>query len=143
MSHKGHTDEINCVKFYIPLVVSGSSDKSVRLWSLADGGVCLRVLHGHEGKVWSVDIDRNRIVSGGRHGEIRIWSLKEVMDTGDREPSVEADGRSLWVHARSTAVGQIRIYNALLISCDGVGRVVMSDFWNLVKKTACGCSTSK
>ena len=123
--------------------MTGSSDKSVRVWTLENGGCCLRVLTGHEGKVWCVDIDRNRIVSGGRHGEVRVWSLKDALDDSSRreEEEVDGGGRSLWVHARSTAVGQIRIYNALLISCDGVGRVVMSDFWNL-KKNICGCANS-
>ena len=30
-------------------------------------------------------------------------------------------------------VGKILIYNTLLISCDGVGRVAKSDSWNLKK----------
>ena len=67
--------------------------------------------------------------------------MKGALDDSRREEEEVEGGRSLWVHARSTAVGQIRIYNALLISCDGVGREVMSDFWNL-KKNICGCANS-
>jgi hypothetical protein len=32
------------------------------------GGDCLRVLSGTEGKIWSLDLDRRRIVAGGRFG---------------------------------------------------------------------------
>ena len=46
----------------------------------------------------------------------------------------DVKGRTLCVHERTTAVGQIRIEKALLISCDGIGRITLSDFWNLDKK---------
>ena len=97
---------------------------------------------GHEGKVWSVDIDRRRIVSGGRFGEIKVWSLSECIQqtSEDTEPdhnpmmTEDVKGRTLCLHERTTAVGQIRIEKALLISCDGIGRITLSDFWNLDKK---------
>ena len=54
----GHEDEVHCVRFLLPLVVSGSADKTIRLWSIAksnisgpcetqqDIGICLRILKG-------------------------------------------------------------------------------------------------
>ena len=58
------------------LVVSGGADKSVRLWDWRTGD-CFSVLEGHEGKVWSVSVDRFRVASGGRHGEVRLWNLQD------------------------------------------------------------------
>ena len=97
---------------------------------------------GHEGKIWSVDIDSRRIVSGGRFGEIKVWSLCECLQTEDENTSkgdsseklinTYSQGRSLYLHDRTTAVGQIKIKNGLLVSCDGLGQIIVSDFWNLV-----------
>ena len=58
ISLKGHNDEVHCVKFLLPLLVSGSADKTVRIWKINDGSneendinddkqvVCLRILSG-------------------------------------------------------------------------------------------------
>ena len=64
----GHEDDVHCVKFILPLVISGSADATVRIWSVEDGGSCLRVLRGHEGKIWAVDADR-KVEWRGRAGE--------------------------------------------------------------------------
>ena len=63
---KGHQDEVHCVRFLLPLVVSGSADKTIRIWKIGqgyrnenttntqcneinDGGVvCLRILSGNK-----------------------------------------------------------------------------------------------
>ena len=56
----GHKDEVHCVRFLLPLLISGSADKTIRIWKLGqlsfyennDGnteevGICLRVLEGN------------------------------------------------------------------------------------------------
>ena len=88
-----------------------------------------------------MDIDSRRIVSGGRFGEIKVWSLSDCLNSEeDYEVLNElciidtlnyAKGRSLYLHDRTTAVGQIKIKNGLLISCDGLGQIIVSDFWKL------------
>ena len=87
-----------------------------------------------------MDIDCRRIVSGGRFGEIKVWSLSDCLDSNDDMLLSETDasdqliyskGRSLHLHDRTTAVGQIKIKNGLLISCDGLGQIIVSDFWRL------------
>lgn len=59
VSLKGHEDEVHCVKFLLPLIVSGSADKTVRIWKINQGyqnqfnidednqAVCLRTLSGN------------------------------------------------------------------------------------------------
>lgn len=127
MKLTGHTEEVHCVIFYLceNLVLSGGADKSVRFWDLTNGS-CVRVLTGHEGDVWCLDIDQNRIVSGGRYGEVKIWSRK-----------VET-GRSIWLHSRSTAIGRIKLEPTGLITTDGMGGILISDFWHFNSKI-CGC----
>ena len=87
-----------------------------------------------------MDIDSRRIVSGGRFGEIKVWSLSDCLNSEDDsvlkescniDTLIYAKGRSLYLHDRTTAVGQIKIKNGLLISCDGLGQIIVSDFWKL------------
>ena len=51
----------------------------------------------------------------------------------EKDIDIYSNARSIYLHERSTAVGQIKIKNGLLISCDGVGQIVVSDFWNVNK----------
>ena len=44
-------------------IVSGSRDKTVKVWDL-ETGTLVRTLTGHEGEVTSVALDGQRIVSG-------------------------------------------------------------------------------
>ena len=43
----GHKRGIACLQYHDRLVVSGSSDNTIRLWDI-ECGACLRVLEGHE-----------------------------------------------------------------------------------------------
>ena len=54
---EGHTESVNSVAVNPggATVVSGSVDKTVRLWRLADGAL-LRMLEGHTGDVCSVAV---------------------------------------------------------------------------------------
>jgi len=125
----GHTDEVHCVKFatFEQSLLSGSADKTVRLWNLLNGD-CLRILSGHEGNIWSLDMDQHRIVAGGRYGEVRIWGRQTKLEFC----------RSIWLHSRATAVGRIKLEPAVLITTDGLGGIVISDFWQFCNN-ACGC----
>ena len=124
---KGHTDEVNCLRFFgYLLAASASADRSVRRWSLAESpGACLRSFEGFGGKVWSVDVDRKRLVAGGRGGQVRAW-----MYDRDAEAWSEAhcDVR-VPAHGADTSIGQVRLDRATLVTADGLGRVVASDFW--------------
>lgn len=123
--------QVHCVKFRVAadLVLTGSADRSVRLWHL-ESGQALRVFRGMRGKVWSVDMDPWRVVAGGRHGQIRSWSLlafDEAIDDDDDE------GDDLIVHSSETSVGQVKLEPGLLISADGLASVVVSDLWTKIK----------
>lgn len=121
--------KVHCVKFATSegLVCSGGADKTVRIWSLVNGD-CVRLLSGHEGDIWCIDIDRHRIAAGGRYGEVRLWPRGHQLE-----------GRSIWLHSRDTAVGGIKLEPSLLITTDGKGAIVVSDFWQLSNTSNCGC----
>ena len=58
-------------------MVSGSADKSIRIWQV-ESGYQLFVLLGHTGIVKSVSFspDGKKIVSGSGDCSVRIWSVE-------------------------------------------------------------------
>ena len=59
---------------------------------------------------YRISISR-RIISGGRYGEVRVWSLEAALeDTEDTEEMTAS--RELRLHDRSTAVGQVKLLRA-------------------------------
>jgi WD40 repeat protein len=75
---EGHTDEVNSVAFSSDglLIVSGSDDKTVRIWNVLSGAV-VHTLRGHTNWVTSVAFssDSLRIVSGSDDCTVRIWDV--------------------------------------------------------------------
>lgn len=74
----GHTETIRSV-VYSPdgkLALSGSDDKTMRLWDLA-GGLCVRVFEGHTNSVRSVafSADGRLALSGSFDQTVRLWNL--------------------------------------------------------------------
>ena len=76
----GHSGWVNSVVISPDgkTIVSGSDDKTVRLWDIETGKE-IRRLQGHTDDVNSVAIsaDGQTIVSGSSDGEIKIWDFKK------------------------------------------------------------------
>ncbi len=62
------------------MIVSGSVDKTVKLWN-TNTGECIKTLTGHDDKVNSVNFssDNKFIVSGSDDKRIKVWNI----DTGE------------------------------------------------------------
>ena len=73
---EGHTEAVRCVRASTCMVLSGSWDKTVRLWDLRTGK-CVRTMEGHTDVVCSVDMDGHchTAVSGSSDSTVRLWDL--------------------------------------------------------------------
>jgi len=75
----GHTDWVRSLTFSLDgtFLVSGSYDKTVKLWDVQTGGV-VKTFRGHAGWVYSVSIslDCTTIASGSRDRTIRLWHVQ-------------------------------------------------------------------
>ncbi|CAF4192023.1 unnamed protein product, partial [Rotaria magnacalcarata] len=70
----GHKRGIACLQYRDKIVVSGSSDNTIRIWDI-ECGACLRILEGHDELVRCIRFDSKRIVSGAYDGKIKVWDL--------------------------------------------------------------------
>ncbi len=77
---KAHEKDINslAVSPNDKLIVSGSSDKTAKIWSSADGA-CLAVLRGHKRGVWCVNFSTHDqlVATSSADATIKLWSLSD------------------------------------------------------------------
>ena len=80
------------------MLVSGSLDKSARIWEIASGRV-LRILQGHEERVTSATFgpDHRTVATGALDGTVRLWDAVtgrqvRVLDTGERGDTLAPKG---------------------------------------------------
>lgn len=84
----GHTDTVNAVKIHDDglkrLIISGSSDKTIRLWSASDesstGFKETASLNSHTGSVNALSIlpEAKLFASGSADATVKIWNLQEA-----------------------------------------------------------------
>ena len=81
----GHKRGIACLQYRDKIVVSGSSDNTIRIWDI-ECGACLRILEGHDELVRCIRFDSKRIVSGAYDGKIKVWDLVAALDPRSQAP---------------------------------------------------------
>lgn len=58
-----------------PIIISGSLDNTIKIWSMMSGQ-CLRTLFGHVEGVWALAYDKLRIVSGSHDNSVKLWDME-------------------------------------------------------------------
>jgi WD40 repeat protein len=90
-----------------PVVVSGSGDRSVRVWDLATGAPVGAPFTGHDGPVWAVAVaeveGRPVVVSGSDDRSVRVWDLATGAPVG--APLTGHDG-PVWAVAVAEVEGR-------------------------------------
>ncbi|TAE28788.1 MAG: hypothetical protein EAZ92_07720 [Candidatus Kapaibacterium sp.] len=91
---RGHVGTVRSVSFSPDgkLIVSGSEDKTVKIWDAATGTI-LRSLRGHGNSVTSVFFspDSKFVISSSKDKTVRIWDA-ETGNTIQRSPGVSCEG---------------------------------------------------
>jgi WD40 repeat protein len=118
-SFKGHSDWIRSLAFSPDgqAIVSGSNDKTVRLWNVQTGQL-IYLLTGHKDRVKSVGIspDGNAIISGDASRIVKVWDWK----TGQCQQTINTSF-SPAVTLNSIAIRQYRTDSPGTIMATGSG----------------------
>ena len=73
---QGHTGGISCVQFDGNRIVSGSHDKTIKVWNVKTNSPwSVMTLAGHSGEVRCMHLEGNRLVSGSTDLTIKVWDL--------------------------------------------------------------------
>ena len=81
---RGHTDDVSAVRILsrkgkAPVIVSGSADKTVRLWSFQDGEFTETFQSQHEGAVNAIAVlpGSDIFVTGAADATLKVWRLED------------------------------------------------------------------
>ncbi|GAA5996639.1 hypothetical protein JCM5350_001115 [Sporobolomyces pararoseus] len=78
---EGHEDSVYCLQFDEKKVISGSRDKTIRIWDTASR-TATRILKGHEGSILCLQYDDEILLSGSSDSRILVWDLVGEEGTG-------------------------------------------------------------
>lgn len=122
----GHTDGIMCLQYSdslahpaFPVVITGSYDRTARIWNLATGEQ-LRVLEGHTRGVRCLQFDEAKLITGSMDRTLKIWNWR----TGALMRTLEGHTEGIvCLHfnedtlASGSADSNIKIWNFLTGEC--------------------------
>ena len=116
-SVKAHDSAVRCLAILESgIIVSGSRDTTVRLWTLKSGIIEPRnVLRGHTAEVRNVQVHGDVIVSGSYDSDARVWSaqtgecLHVLHGHGRHVHGLAFDGKRV---ATSSTDGDIRVWDS-------------------------------
>ena len=130
---QGHNDGVYCVSLCDDTVVTGSRDRSVRVWLLGPTEYTLLRVLGHSGWERDVTQDQDRVYSCDRNGEVLVWNKKMIKNSSDHSEE-EILVRKL-DDDRDTRgdVNCIKIMGSKMLTSlsiyDDCGYIAIKDFW--------------
>jgi len=111
----GHLDYVNSGIFIDKNVITGSLDKSIKVWDYHKG-YCLRSLFCYSGCTSLAKIDSTIIASGHLDGSLRFWDSKNgdcvkhiVTQSGITDICVSPDGKYLLTNGRDNILSLFEI----------------------------------
>jgi WD40 repeat protein len=109
---KGHRQAVQCLTVSGTGLVSGSSDKSVKVWAMGAGASwpCERTLVGHTGGVNTLATWRGKVLSGSHDKSVRAWD----MGTGAHDATLTG---------HKDAVCALAVHGDRLFSASGDGTI--------------------
>ncbi|KAL9541019.1 hypothetical protein MBANPS3_009350 [Mucor bainieri] len=104
----------DCDRSSEQVVISGSLDNTIKVWSL-ETGECLQTLFGHVQGIWTLAYDKLRLVSGSNDGSLKLWDIESGL------PMHCLDGHT-------SAVTSVSLSDTKVVSADCQGEVRIWDF---------------
>jgi WD40 repeat protein len=93
----GHRGIVGALLFVGGRLVSGSDDRSVRVWDVAARRCqCEGVLEGHGHNVTSLAVGGGRLLSGSYDGTVRVWAMEGDPSGWRCERVLEGDASGVW-----------------------------------------------
>lgn len=150
---RGHSGAVTCLATVTNMVVSGSVDRTVRVWDVAATGQCLASLEGHTQAVSSVAANEGLgsldIVSGSLDGTVRVWDVRAkppclaAISLGAPVTCIGTDSVRIVAGLRSGEVAVIgRGANVVLFRTQVHDKPVLDLALCLVKGAVATCSAS-
>ncbi|KAJ2745800.1 hypothetical protein GGI20_001855 [Coemansia sp. BCRC 34301] len=99
----GHADSVYCVQFDHEKIVTGSRDRSVKIWD-SKSLQCVRTLAGHDASVLCLKYDSNTLVTGSSDSTVIIWDW-------------QAGSPSLRLSSHSAGVLDVAFDSEHVVSC--------------------------
>ncbi|KAH9927928.1 WD40 repeat-like protein [Epithele typhae] len=134
MRISGHGDSVYCLEFDSSKIITGSRDRTIKVWSLKTGKL-LASFGGHRGSVLCLKFDRDwdipdynkpdfdpraprkgSMVSGSSDCTVCVWDIYAHYIPGEDEPRITAEVRAI-LHAHSGGVLDLRIDSKWIVSC--------------------------
>jgi len=78
---RGHTNRVNAVEFFNDArrVVTGSADRTIRIWEVQKGASVEGSFEGHQGSIFAVAVSP-RIARSGEDTTIIIWDVESMRE---------------------------------------------------------------
>jgi WD40 repeat protein len=112
----GHSGSVTCMQVDGSRVITGSSDKTMRIWTLNSGKPAVATFMGHSKPLSSLRASQRCLASGAANGTVRLWDIEATIPVATlKEHSRSITGLSLWGDDRllvsSSADGTIRVWD--------------------------------
>lgn len=104
----------DCDRSSEKVVISGSLDNTIKVWSL-ETGECFQTLFGHVQGIWTLAYDKLRLISGSHDGSLKLWDIESGL------PMHCLDGHS-------SAVTSVALSDTKVVSADDQGEVRIFDY---------------
>ena len=132
---EGHQDSIRCVYLKGLFAISGSKDKTAKIWDTIHG-LCLRTIY-HSTEVRSVFFNKFAVFTGDECTDLYLWKLDQCLDpTVQDDDPLKSNGslllRSLTGH--NGLIHSIQATSLGVITGDITGVIIERDFWNCIEE---------
>uniref|UniRef100_A0A7M5XGL3 Uncharacterized protein n=1 Tax=Clytia hemisphaerica TaxID=252671 RepID=A0A7M5XGL3_9CNID len=71
---KGHTGSVLCLQYEGNLLITGSSDSTVRIWNLETGQEMNKLMQ-HSDAVLTLRLQNSTLISGSKDRSIIVWDV--------------------------------------------------------------------